>query len=334
MNVYLYKIYFWYKNSRPRALPQSIIPIFIAIAYASHKPGFSIPMSVLAIIGVVFAHLGANLFDDYFDNKKSKSDLRERLKHQGFRARIAKCPYLTSGKATEKELLTVASLFFIIGGIISIIIYLNRGEVILYFLLMTLILSLSYSASPVKLSYRGFGELIIAFMFGPLSMTGVYYSACGEINWSLLYVFIPIGFLVMNIIFVHSIMDMVPDKHVGKVTLAVIINNNYINLGLLILINLLPYIIIITGITLNIFQIYYFAVLLILPMSISLIYLMIHYIKDPNRKFTSIFLLGVTKDYKLSQRLGNEWFMLRWLLARNITIFFSFIIIILAIIFK
>jgi 1,4-dihydroxy-2-naphthoate polyprenyltransferase len=138
----------------------------------------------------------------------------------------------------------------------------------------------------------------------------------------------------MNIIFVHSFLDLIPDKHVGKTTLAVKINNIKLNLVFLILINSLPYVTISFGIYNNYLSHYYWSVFLLLPVSASLIYLMIKYVTHPDKEFSPIFLMGPTKDYNYMKKLGNGWFMIRWLLARNLTVYFSIIIIILALINK
>lgn len=330
MKNILTTIKFWYNNARPQALPQSITPVFIALAFAFHQPGFSLGLGLLSILGVLLAHLGSNLFDDYFDHRKNKSNFREAMKHEGFRARIAKTPYLTSGEATENQLLIAASIMFILGAIIAFVLFLFRGEIILYFLGITAILGISYSANPLKLSYRGLGEILIAIMFGPLAMFGVYYASCAIFDWNMLYYFVPVGFLVMNIIFVHGIMDYEPDKKVGKMTLAVKLKNRKLQLIVLFLINILPYISIAFGIYKGVVPLHFLFVFLILPMSAILLFLMVKYISDPKKHFPKWMMMGGYKEWDSIVESGNDWFMLRWFLARNITVYFSLIMIILA----
>ncbi|MDR1742702.1 MAG: prenyltransferase, partial [Dysgonamonadaceae bacterium] len=82
-------IRFWFHNSRPQALPQSMLPALLALCLASAADGFSLWLGLLAVVGVFFGHLGLNLFDDYFDYVKKKQDYREAMVHEGFRARIS-----------------------------------------------------------------------------------------------------------------------------------------------------------------------------------------------------------------------------------------------------
>ena len=107
------KIGFWFKNARPVALPQSLLPATVALGLAaSQRPAdFSLFWGLLAVLGVALAHLSLNLFDDYFDYSKLKSDYRRKLAAKGQQARTSKCPYLLNGSATQSELLLACLAF-------------------------------------------------------------------------------------------------------------------------------------------------------------------------------------------------------------------------------
>lgn len=321
---------FWLNNARPKALPQSVLPAILAVCMASSVNGFSIWLGMLAVLGVIAGHLGLNLFDDYFDYKKKKTDYREHLAHNGFRARIGKCLYLTSGKATIKQLFIASCLFSFVALIIGAIILYYRGSNILYFIIFTAILSISYSGAPLRLSYRGLGELVIGFIFGPLVMTGAFYAACGTITSSVLIMSVPVGLFVANILFVHSIMDFEPDKKIGKRTLAVLLNNPKLMLITLSIILFIPYIIVASGILMNYISVYFSLVFVTLPIAISLFYMMIEYIQNPEHKFTPRFWMGPMTDWNKIQAAGIDWFMIRWYLARNLLTMFCLIIIVLS----
>ena len=64
---------------------------------------------------------------------------------------------------------------------------------ILLFCLSAGFLGVFYSAPPLKLAYRGLGEPVIGLIFGPLLMLGVYYSACGDMDASVLWISLPFG---------------------------------------------------------------------------------------------------------------------------------------------
>lgn len=321
-------IRFWIKNARATALPQSLLPAILAVCLASQIESFSIFLGVLAILGVIAGHLGLNLFDDYFDYKVKGSEFREDMARKGFRARIAKCNYLTSGEATLIQLLIACFVFSGIALIIGGAIWIIRGNFILWIAIATALLGISYSGAPLRLSYRGLGEIIIGIIFGPLLMIGVYYAACGYFDWPVVFISIPVGLLVTNIVYTHAIMDYEPDKEVGKMTFAVLLKDKNRMLVCSLLILIIAYGSIIGGIISGYLSIAYLLTLLTLPMAITLFYLMLEFVRHPERKFSPRFWMGPMGNWDRLQSLGLDWFMIRWLLARNLLSFFCLTIII------
>ncbi len=321
---------FWLKNSRTKALPQSILPAILAVCMASRSENFSIYLGILAVLGVVFGHLSMNLFDDYFDYKVKGSEFRDKMAREGVRARIAKCDYLTSGAANLQQLFVACLVFGLVSICLGFIIFLHRGDVIVYYAIATAIIGISYSGAPLRLSYRGLGELVIGLMFGPLLMTGVYYSACGTMDWSVIFISIPIGLLVANIVYSHAIMDYEPDKKVGKMTFAVLLKTKKRMLAALSILLSISYLSVIAGIVTGYLSLYYLLILLTLPMAFSLYYMMKEFVKNPERTFVPRFWMGPMGDWERMKSIGLDWFMIRWLLARNLLSFFCLIIIIIS----
>jgi 1,4-dihydroxy-2-naphthoate octaprenyltransferase len=273
-----------------------------------------------------------NLLDDYFDYKVKKTDFRNRMQHKGMRARISKCAYLTSGKATLKQLLTACCVFGAIALSIGFVIYLYRGDMIGWFALLTAVLGISYSGAPLRLSYHGLGEMLIGVLFGPMLMSGVFYAACGTFDRSALFVSIPVGLLVANIVYTHAIMDYEPDKEVGKMTFAVLLKDKKRMLFFLLLLLLTAFVLVISGVTGGYLSPYYLLCLITLPMATGLFYLMIEFIRNPGRSFTPRFWMGPMGDWTRIQTVGIDWFMIRWLLARNLLSFFCIILMIVSLI--
>nr|WP_203583429.1 prenyltransferase [Paludibacter sp. 221] len=310
-----------------------MFPSILAVCLAVSSAGFSWWLACCAVLGVVAAHLSLNLFDDYYDYIKKKSDYRDDLVHEGFRARIGKCTYLTSGEANLKQLLAACLIFATIALFFGSIVFYYRGIFVFYIAAITAVLGLFYSAPPLRLSYHGFGELLIGLIFGPLNMLGTYYAACGEINPTIILISIPVGLLVMNIVYVHSILDFIPDKKIGKRTLAVLMNNTTAMLVVLFFVVFVPFALIAYGIIAGHLSIYYSFVFFTLPMAISLFYLMVEFVKNPGKKFSPSFWMGPMNNWKAIEKYGIDWFMIRWLSARNLLSFFCIIIMLVSIIY-
>jgi 1,4-dihydroxy-2-naphthoate octaprenyltransferase len=159
-------------------------------------------------------------------------------------------------------------------------------------------------------------------MFGPLLMTGVFYTGCGEYHPCIALVSAAAGLFVTNILFTHSIMDYQPDKHTGKKTLAILIHSTKGMFIVSCFIHLLPFFLIGYGIAVHYLSFWYLLTFLSLPLSCYSIYLTAQFFRHPQKKFKPQRWMGVMENWDKITRIGTDWFMIRWYLARNLTVFF------------
>ena len=321
---------FWLNNARCIALPQSMLPAVVAIALAYSSADFSWGLATLAVIGVAFGHLGINLFDDYFDYKKDNQTIRNRLNSSGIRARIAKCDYLISNQATMKQLFLAASFFCAIALLVGAIIFTQRGIYILIISVVTALMGIGYSGLPFKFSYRGLGEAIIGLVFGPLLMAGVYLAACGSFSLQLLFISIPVGLLVANVVYTHSVIDFQADKALNKRTLAVLLTSKKKMNVVSFLVIFLPFLIIGAGIFLKILSIWYLFVFIALYMAIYLFRIILLFQNNLDKKIVPKWWMGIMEYWKEIEAADLDWFMIRWYLARNLLVFFCLIIVLIS----
>lgn len=337
--IYQFKmnsIKYWVDNARWISFPQSLLPALVAVALAWHEnsqEGFVWWLGLLAVVGVVLLHFGMNLADDYFDYKYKKSGNRTELASKGIRARVAKCPYLVGegGTSTMKDLFIALSSFCLIALALGIIIFVFRGWTIAYIAAIGALLGIEYSAPPIRLSYHGLGELTIGLIFGPVVMAGVYVAAGGVLSASVFFLSVPVGLLVTNIVYVHSVMDYEADKAVGKCTLASILVSKKMMLLFVFVFTLLPFLIVTAGVFLAHLSPWYLFVWLCIPTAIILLYWMVWFNKDSKKEFKRNIWMGPVQQWDKITEAGIEWFMLRWLASRNLVMFFSLILIIVGI---
>ena len=83
------KLKFWWNFSRAFALPVTVMSWLSVFVYALISGGNPF-LGILALIGICFAHLAANIFDDYFDYKILSKD-EKYLKS----AQVCKCKFIT-----------------------------------------------------------------------------------------------------------------------------------------------------------------------------------------------------------------------------------------------
>ena len=327
------RLSFWWDNARPISLPQSLLPALTAVVLSVGVGEFSWICAVAAIIGVIFTHLGMNLLDDWFDYKAGSAQAREKVATEGFRGRMVKYPYLTSGKATPKQLLGAVACFLSVAAVMGAIVVAVRGWEVLGWIAAALIIGISYSGGPLKLGFRGLGELVIFLMFGPLMMTGVYFAITGAVDWKITWLSIAVGLLVTNIVYSHSVLDSIPDAKMGKKTMAHLMGGKKGQIFLSALINILPYMMVVAGVAMKQLHPAYLAVLVVLPVSIWLIRSLNDHVNERPVTSETKPWMGPMGDFEKYKAAGVDWFLLRWLVARNIVMIFCIILIIVNLIF-
>jgi 1,4-dihydroxy-2-naphthoate octaprenyltransferase len=85
-----------------------------------------------------------------------------------------------------------------------------------------IVVSLGYTAPPLRFVYRGLGEVAVALGFGPLMLLGAYVvQTHGALAWEPFVASVPIALLVALILYVNEIPDRRGDARAGKRTLPV-----------------------------------------------------------------------------------------------------------------
>lgn len=326
-------ISFWLNNARPISLPQSLLPALTAVALSYGAGEFNWIAAILSVAGVILLHLGLNLADDWFDYKVGSAEARAKVASEGFRGRMIKYPYLTSGEATHSELLKVIILIMSATALIGVAVTVIRGWNILWWMAAGAVIGISYSGGPLKLGFRGLGELVIFIMFGPLLMTGVYYAITGTLDWKIISLSVAVGLLVTNIVYSHSVLDAVPDKKMGKKTMAHLMGSNKGQIAFSAILNTLPYLIVTAAVILGKMHPAYLSVLLVMPVSLWLVKSLNDFVNGREVPVEPKKWMGPMGDFDKYRKAGIDWFLLRWLTARNIVMFFCTIIIIVNLIF-
>lgn len=218
MKRLLKTIVFWLKVMRAPFFTASIAPVFLGVSVAWFETRcFDFWLFLLTLIGAISAHAGANIINDYFDHLSGNDEANRYYNVFTGGSRMIQNGLLTP----EKTLLASVIAFFMT---IIIGLYLNwkmPGNVILWIGIFGIFLGVVYSAKPIKLSYRGIGELAIMIAFGPLITIGSYYVQARMVTWLPVIASIPAGILVGLILFINEFQDFEADRAFGKNTLVV-----------------------------------------------------------------------------------------------------------------
>jgi len=323
-----------------------MMPALVAVFMAAKYEDFKWYLALLSMVGIALAHLCFNLFDDYFDFKNAEQGDRTALTRMGFRAMTVKCPPLQDGTVSSRTWLKVCLLFGAAACICGVPVVLIRGIRILWVVAGVAVLGLFYSAPPLNLGYHGLGELVIGSIFGPGIFIGMSLAAAGELHSSEVLISCAMRLLVIAILYVHSIMDYAADTKAGKRTFAWLVGchatipqagkrnvpspserevkagvrRQYIALAAILFV---PYLLVLAAVLTVQLPVYYLLVFLALPWSADLYRSMEQFRRDPGYVPPKKKWYGPFQHWDKIREAGIDWFMLRWLLAQRINIFFS-----------
>lgn len=183
-----------------------LLPYLLGAAWAHAVGGaFSAEIFWLGLAGVVFAVIGVEAFNEYFDSRMGTDRVFN----------PADLPPMSDGVLW----LGVAAF----AGALAVGIYLTvvGGWPILAFALLGGAAAIFYVAPPVRWAYRGLGELVIGLSYGPWMVLGSLYLHTRAVSWSALWASLVPGLLIMSLAVINAIPDYHQDSLVGKRNLVV-----------------------------------------------------------------------------------------------------------------
>jgi 1,4-dihydroxy-2-naphthoate octaprenyltransferase len=98
-----------------------------------------------------------------------------------------------------------------------------RGMTILALGLIGFVTGVCYTARPVALKYKAFGEIAVFVMFGPLMVSGAYFVQTGAFHSHVVWVSVPFGIFVALVLLANNIRDVHFDGQVGIRTVATVL---------------------------------------------------------------------------------------------------------------
>lgn len=215
------KLSFGFLTLRTTRLPfltATIIPVVLGILIAASHGSFDLVAAVLTVVGASFVQLGLNVANDVFDTVQGADDANVTPTQFSGGSRV-----IQYGLVSLRQMATLATVFYVLAGIIGLVLLATHGSTALLVIgVAGFIVSLGYTAPPLKFVYRGLGELAVAIGFGPLMLLGAYVvQTGGTLAWEPFVASIPIALLVALILYVNEIPDRRGDARVGKRTLPV-----------------------------------------------------------------------------------------------------------------
>ena len=206
------KALIWILELRAPFFTAAILPVIIGAAFVYWMQGsFDLALILITIAGTVSLHAGTNMINDYFDFK-SDNDPRNRARTPF----NGGSPFLVEGILKPKHVLVASLLAFGIGGAIGLYLAWTINWLVLPLGIVGGLLGFLYVAPKVNLAGRGVGEIAVGLGFGPLMVLGTVIVLTGEVDFVSFLAGVPIGFLIMLVLYINQFPDMEADASVGK----------------------------------------------------------------------------------------------------------------------
>lgn len=209
----------WLISFSPTTLTSAFSSVTLGVALAWYLTGrFNAIYYVLTAIAIMIAQGGVNLVHDYVDYSTGADVL---YRASGFRHRLN--PIIDLGLNPIKvRVLGYAFLAFALA--VGVYLAIEVGPQVLILGAAGLLIGVGYSEKPLRLHYKGLGEVFAALAMGPLVTWGSFIVQTGiYTNPAPLIVGIPNGAFTFLILLGSGALEVDACRAVGKITLVLLV---------------------------------------------------------------------------------------------------------------
>ncbi len=207
-------------------LTATLIPVGLGGVVAARDNAFHTLWFVLALVAAVAVHLGLNMANDIFDDANGADA-----------ANVTPTPFsggsrvLQYGLVTRRAMVSGCVALYALSVGLGLFLAAERGWGLIGIGAVGVVLSLAYSAPPLRLVHRGLGEPVTALGFGPVMAVGTYFACAGRWSWQPVLASLPVALLIALVLYVNQIPDRVGDAAAGKRTLIVRFSSAQVQAG-------------------------------------------------------------------------------------------------------
>ena len=209
----------WLILGRVSVVVMSAISAVIGGLLAARDDVFDLPLLILVALGLVLAHTGSNLVNDFMDYRHGIDSPDSPRVNYG--------PHPFSGEGHSlREFVLVTVLVLAAAAAIGIYLVAAAGAGVLAFALTGALLLLFYSGGPFPLKYIGLGEIAVFVIWGPLMIGGTYYVMAEELPAWVLLASVPYGLGVTTVLFGKHLDKLDFDREKGIRTMPIVLGES------------------------------------------------------------------------------------------------------------
>ncbi len=202
----------------PKITLASAASLLIAAAAAWHDGGLSGVWLLLTVFGIFCIEAAKNASGDVVDFASGADTALTESERSPFSGgkRI-----LVDGLVSRAQAMAIAAVFYAAGSAAGLAIVIWREPRVIVWGVVGVALAFFYHAPPLKLSYRGLGELAVAVTYGPLISTGAYLVQLHSVAPHVVAVSVPLALLIGAFLWINEFPDARADALAGKRTWVV-----------------------------------------------------------------------------------------------------------------
>jgi len=249
----------WLRVIRVRFLLASIIAVSVGLTlHWSQNGSLDYFDVILTFAGVLALHASVDLLNDYWDFTRGIDTKTTRTKMSGGTG------VLPEGLLKPSSVYRAGVVFLIIGSLIGSYFVITNG-ILIAIILGFAILSIYFYST--KIIDSGLGEFFVAVK-GSMIVIGTFFIQSGEVTIESILAGIVIGTLSSLVLFIASFPDHDADKSKGRKTLVIVVGKEKA-IKLFWLFPLVSYVVILIGVSVNLFPLLSLISLLSFPLMIK-----------------------------------------------------------------
>ncbi len=197
----------WFLEIRGPFLALSLVLAPIGTAIAWHDGSFNLGYFLLAWVGAILAHVGVNVFNEYFDYQSGLDFETQKTPFSGGSG------VLTAGLIEPRRAYLLGATCLFIDAVIGIYFVIVQGWGLLPVILLGGLFAYFYT--PYISRWR-IGEVAAGLGLGSLVVLGAYFVQTGQYTWEVLVTSLAPGFLTANLLLLNEFPDVEADRQVGR----------------------------------------------------------------------------------------------------------------------
>jgi 1,4-dihydroxy-2-naphthoate octaprenyltransferase len=202
----------------PKISLASFSAMFLGACAAGRDGPLSSLWLLLTVLGIFAIEVAKNASGDIFDFD-SGTDLavgpEDRSPFSGGKR------VLVDGLLTRRQTAGIAAVAYALGIAAGLAIAAFREPRVLALGVLGVAAAFFYHAPPLRLSYRGIGEITVGLCYGPLLTAGTYLVQRGEIPREVLWISLPLGMMIADFLLINEFPDASADAQSEKRTVVV-----------------------------------------------------------------------------------------------------------------